>query len=171
MKKGKLIVIDGTDGSGKATQTKLLITKLKKAGKKVVMTDFPQYGAKSAGMVENYLNGKYGGPKDVDPKIASVFYAVDRYDASFRMKKWLDEGKIIISNRYSSSNIGHQGGKFRNLKKREEYIKWLFDFEHGLLGVPKPDLNLILYVPTETAQKLADELLAAQAEYLPQFKV
>ena len=154
---GKLIVIDGTDGSGKATQTKILIEKLKKEGKDVEITDFPQYNSKSAGMVENYLNGKYGGPNDVSPYIASVFYAVDRYDASFEMRKWLDQEKIIISNRYLCSNIGHQGGKFKDLKDRENFIKWLFDFEHEFLKIPKPDANIILYVPTETAQKLVDK--------------
>lgn len=155
--KGKLIVLDGTDGSGKATQTRLLIARLKKAGHKVVMTDFPQYGTKAAGLVENYLNGKYGSSKEVGPYIASTLYAVDRYDASHKMKRWIDAGKVIISNRYLTSNIGHQGGMIKDLKKRQQYMKWLFDFEYNLLKIPKPDLNIILYVPTETAQKLVDK--------------
>jgi len=154
---GKLIAIDGTDGSGKTTQTKLLIERLKKEGHDVAMTDFPQYGKKSAGMVENYLNGVYGGPKDVNPHAASMFYAVDRYDASFEIKKYLEEGKIVVSNRYTTANIGHQGGKFKNDEQRQEYFRWLFDLEYKLLEIPEPDANIILYVPTETAQKLVDK--------------
>ncbi len=94
---GRFIVIDGTDGSGKATQTGLLVDELKLAGYDVAMTDFPQYGTKSAGLIEEYLNGKYG---QVGPQAASVFYAIDRFDASFKIREWLEQGKIVISNRY-----------------------------------------------------------------------
>ena len=156
-KKGKLIVIDGTDGSGKATQADLLVERIKKEGHDVLMTDFPQYGKKSAGLVENYLNGNYGGPNDVNPHAASMFYAVDRYDASAKMKKSLRDGKIIISNRYTTANIGHQGGKFKTEQERQEFFRWLFDLEYNLLGIPEPDINIILYVPTEVAQKLVDK--------------
>ena len=107
---GKFIVIDGTDGSGKATQTELLVKRLAQAGYEVVMADFPQYGQKSAGLVEHYLNGKYGTALDVGPYRASIFYAADRYDASFQIRQWLKEGKIVISNRYVTANMAHQGG-------------------------------------------------------------
>ena len=110
MKKGKFIVIDGTDGSGKATQTKLLVKKLRKEKYKVKLADFPQYNKKSAGLVEEYLSGKYGTEKNVGPYVASIFYACDRYDASFKIRKWLKEGNIVISNRYVTANMGHQGG-------------------------------------------------------------
>ncbi len=156
-KKGQFIVIDGTDGSGKATQTKLLVDRLVKEGKTVETIDFPQYGMKSAGLVEEYLNGKYGGADDVGPYIASVFYAVDRYDASFKIRQWLDEGKIVISNRYTTSNMGHQAGKIQDQKQRDKYLKWLSDFEFKLLEIPKPDIVMLLYMPVDIAQQRVDK--------------
>lgn len=155
-KKGKFIVIDGTDGSGKATQTKLLIKRLKKHGCKIEMADFPQYGQKSAGLVEEYLNGKYGTADEVGPYRGSIFYAVDRYDASFNIRKWIDEGKVVISNRYVTANMGHQGGKIRNKKARGKYFKWLYDLEYKIFNIPRPDLNLILHVDAAIAQKMVD---------------
>ena len=156
MKKGKFIVIDGTDGSGKATQTKLLVKRLKKEGLKVKIADFPQYGKKSAGLVENYLNGQYGTANEVGPYRASIFYACDRYDASFKIKKWLDDGCIVISNRYVTANMGHQGGKITNKKNREKYFKWLYGLEYDIFEIPKPDVNIILHVDAAVAQKLVD---------------
>jgi len=157
MKKGKFIVIDGTDGSGKATQSKLLTMRLKKEGYDVKMADFPQYGKKSAGMVEEYLNGKCGKAEEVGPYRASIFYACDRYDASFKIKKWIDNGKIVISNKYVAANMGHQGGKIKNKNKRKEYFKWLYDIEFKIFNIPKPDLNIILHVDATIAQKLVDK--------------
>lgn len=156
MKKGKFIVIDGTDGSGKATQAKLLIKRLKKEGYKVELADFPQYGKKSAGLVEEYLNGKYGEAKEVGPYRASIFYACDRYDASFRIRKALSDGKIIIANRYAASNMAHQGGKIKNTGDRKIFLKWLDNLEFGVFDIPRPDLNIILHVDAAVAQKLVD---------------
>jgi dTMP kinase len=110
-KKGVFIVIDGTDGAGKKTQTDILCEKLKAYGFAVEIADFPQYGHKSAGLVEEYLNGRYGTAEAVGPYAASIFYACDRYDASFKIRKWLAEGKVVVSNRYVAANMGHQGGK------------------------------------------------------------
>ena len=156
MAKGIFIVIDGTDGSGKATQTKLLMEKIEQTGRQVKMIDFPQYGQKSAGLVEEYLNGKYGSANEVGPYRASIFYACDRYVASFQIKKWLDEGNIVISNRYVSSNMGHQAGKITDLQERDKFLQWLFELEYNLFGIPKPDLNILLYLPPEKGQELVD---------------
>lgn len=156
MKKGKFIVIDGTDGSGKATQMKLLVKELRKKGYKVEVFDFPQYGKKSAGLVEEYLNGKYGSAQDVGPYRGSIFYACDRYAASFKIRKFLEEGKIVISNRYVTANMGHQGGKIKNPKERKRYFNWLYDLEYRIFEIPKPDLNIILHVDAAIAQKLVD---------------
>ncbi|MDB4940184.1 MAG: thymidylate kinase, dTMP kinase [Candidatus Doudnabacteria bacterium] len=153
--KGKFIVIDGTDGSGKGTQTKLLVEALKKEGYQVEMADFPQYGQKSAGLVEEYLNGKYG--SQVDAYVASVMYAVDRFDASFKIRQWLNEGKVVVSNRYVTANAGHQGGKIDDNTDRIKYFKWLDNLEYNVFKIPKPDLNLILHVPAGVAQKLVDK--------------
>lgn len=157
---GKFIVIDGTDGSGKATQTALLAERLKGAGFEVEIADFPQYGAKSAGAVEEYLNGKYGSAEAVGPYRASIFYAVDRYAASFKIKRWLEAGIVVLANRYVTANMAHQGGKISNALERKNFFAWLNKLEYGLFGIPKPDLNLILHVDAALAQKLVDRKAA-----------
>src|SRR5581483_7520338 len=119
-RKGRFIVIYGTDGSGKATQTNLLVEELKAAGYPVEVTDFTKYGTKSAGLIEEYLNGKYG---QVGTHAASIFYAIDRFDACFKIRQWLDEGKIVISNRYVTANAGHQGGKIEDDFQRLKFFK------------------------------------------------
>jgi len=162
IQKGRFIVIDGTDGSGKATQTNLLLEELKMAGFDVEMTDFPQYGTKSAGLIEEYLNGKYG---QVGPEAASIFYAIDRFDASFKVRQWLNEGKIVISNRYVTANAGHQGGKIADDIDRLKYFKWLDNLEYNIFNIPKPDLNIILHMPAEMAQGLVDKKTSDQREY------
>lgn len=155
--KGKLIVIDGTDGSGKATQTNLLVEKLRNQGHKVELVDFPRYGQKSAALVEDYLNGKFGTAEEVGPYRASIFYAVDRYAASSEIKKWLSEGKIVISNRYVSSNMGHQTGKIKDPNERDKFLKWLEDLEFVKFGIPQPDVTIFLYVPPEVGRKLVEK--------------
>ncbi len=158
MNKGKFIVIDGTDGSGKATQTKLLVDRLEKEGYSVKTIDFPQYETKSASMVENYLLlGKYGTADEVGPYKASIFYACDRYDASFKIRKWLDEGNIVIADRYVGSNMAHQGGKIEDKSEREKYFEWNYDLEFRIFNIPKPDINFILHVKAEISQRLAKE--------------
>ncbi|MCK5416509.1 dTMP kinase [Candidatus Parcubacteria bacterium] len=157
MNKGKFIVFDGIDGSGKTTQFEILKKKLVSEGFKVEIADFPQYGTKSAGLVENYLNGNYGEANDVGPYRASIFYACDRYDASFKIKKWISEGKIIISNRYVTANMAHQGGKISNDIEREKYFEWLDNLEYKLFQIPRPDINIILHLDAIIAQKLVDK--------------
>lgn len=154
-KKGKFIVIDGTDGSGKATQVVLLVRRLRKEGRRVAVADFPRYGKKSAGLVEEYLAGTYGSAEKVGPYRASIFYACDRFAASFDIKRRLEEGNVVVSNRYVTANMGHQGGKIKNAAARKKYFRWLSDLEYQLFGIPKPDLNLILHVDAKLAQTLA----------------
>jgi len=155
-KRGKFIVIDGTDGSGKATQTELLVKRLKREGFPVKIFDFPQYGKKSAGLVEEYLNGEYGTAQKVGPYRASIFYACDRYDASFKIKKFLEKGYFVVSNRYVTANMGHQGGKIKEARKRKNFFNWLYELEYKIFEIPKPDLNIILHVDAAVAQKLVD---------------
>lgn len=152
--KGKLIVIEGTDGSGKKTQAALLIERLRKESRKAISKSFPQYGTKSAGPVEEFLGGKYGSPTEVNHYISSVFFAVDRFDLSKELKKLLSEDYVIVLDRYVDSNVGHQGGKIKDPAEREKYVEWLYDFEYKILGIPKPDLVLILHVPAEINEKL-----------------
>jgi dTMP kinase len=155
--RGKLIVIDGTDGSGKGTHSGMLIERLIREERKAILSDFPQYGKMSAYFVERYLRGEYGALESIGAKKASLFYALDRYDASFEMRKHLEEGTIIVSNRYVSSNMGHQAGKIADPKLRHECIEWLKELEYGILELPKPDVNILLYVPPEVGQQLVDQ--------------
>lgn len=163
MSRGKFIVIDGTDGSGKATQTKLLIERFKAENYPVEMADFPQYGTKSAGLAEEYLNGKYG---QVGPEAASIFYAVDRFDASFKINSWLEQGRNVVSNRYVTANAGHQGGKISNRDERIKFFQWLDNLEYGIFKIPRPDLNVILHMPASLAQQLVDKKSAADRLYV-----
>lgn len=162
--KGKFVVIEGTDGSGKTEQFKKLIEKLKFCNFKVATFDFPQYGKPCAYFVEQYLNGKYGSWEEVGPYKASMFYALDRFEASKEIKKELQTGKIVISNRYVASNMGHQGSKINSKAERIKLYKWLDEFEFEILEIPRPALNIVLHIPAEIAQKLVDK--KGQREYL-----
>jgi len=157
MKNWKFIVIDWTDWSGKWTQTKILVDRLKNEWFGVEMADFPQYWHRSAAMVEDYLNGNFGSAQDVWPYRASVFYAIDRYEASFKIREWLDAWKIVVSNRYVSSNMWHQAWKIHDIKERDKFLDWLDEFEYWLFWIPRPDINILLYMPTEIWQQLVDK--------------
>lgn len=155
---GKFIVFEGLDGSGKATQVRLLEEHLKKEGFKVEKTDFPRHGESPSYFVDSYLNGKYGTAEEVGPFRGSIFYALDRYDASFKIKEWLNEGKMVLGDRYVASNIGHQGGKIEDRKKRSDYFKWVFDLEYNLFGIPKPNLSIILKTSPEFSLKMSNNI-------------
>ncbi|MCL5435871.1 MAG: thymidylate kinase [Patescibacteria group bacterium] len=161
--RGKFIVIEGIDGSGKATQTRLLAARLRKQSRKVAVADFPQYGKKSAGPLEEYLNGKYG---KIGAYQASLLYAVDRFDARQKLCQWLEEGRVIVSNRYVTTNAGHQGGKIRAAAARRQFYRWLDSLEFGILGLPRADLTLVLHVPAKIAQLLVDKKNVASRAYV-----
>ena len=157
IKKGKFIAIDGIDGAGKFTQVNLLVKRLQTQGHKTAIIDFPQYEKKSAGLVCEYLNGKYGQSDKNNPYIASLFYACDRYDGSFKIKEWLSKGTTVIANRYVSANMGHQGGKLKTKSARLKYFKWLYDLEYNIFKIPKPNLNIILDINVQKSQKLVEK--------------
>ena len=162
MAKGIFIVIDGTDGSGKSTQTNLLVERLRAEGLPVEMTDFPQYGQKSAGLVEEYLNGKFGTAEEVGPYRGSIFYACDRYAAAPKIREFLAAGKIVVSNRYVSANMGHQTGKISEQAERDKFLDWLDNLEYNIFGIPRPDINILLYMPPEIGQQLVDQKAARE---------
>jgi dTMP kinase len=157
VKKGKFIVIEGTDGSGKATQINILSERLKKEGKEIETADFPQYENFSSAFVSKYLRGEYGTANEVGPYRASILYAVDRYDKSFDIKRWITEGKITLSNRYVSANMGHQTGKIKGKKAQDKFLSWLDNLEYNIFNIPKPDVIIFLYVRPEIGQKLVDQ--------------
>ncbi|MFH1631404.1 MAG: thymidylate kinase [bacterium] len=154
MEKGVFIVIDGVDGSGKATQTKLLVDRMKQEGLPIETISFPQYGKKSAGALEEYLAGAYGTADEVGPYRASVLFAVDRFDAAQTIRTWLDGGVNVVADRYVGSNMGHQGSKINDWEERRAFFTWEQEFEHKLLGIPRPDINVVLHVPTPVAREL-----------------
>lgn len=154
--KGRFVVFDGTDGSGKKTQMDLFVEHLRGQGKEVEVCDFPQYKTPSAWFVEKYLAGGYGTAEEVGPHVASVFYALDRFDRSADIRRWLAEGKFVVSNRFTSSNMGHQTGKIDGVEARVAYLEWLDDFEHRLLGVPRPDSVVYLMLPPDIGQRLTE---------------
>lgn len=167
--RGKLIVIDGTDGSGKKTQTALLLSRLQKEGYNALTLSFPQYGKKSAGLVEEYLNGKYGRPDEVSPYAASLFYALDRFDLSSDIRRALNERKIVVTDRYVTANAGHQGGKIKDMSERKKFVSWMYHVEYDILQIPRPDLVVILHVPAEIGQELVLE--KQQRLYLEKSKI
>ena len=155
MKKGRLIVLDGSDGSGKATQTRMLLARLKKEGHKVQTLDFPQYEANFFGkLIGECLVGDYGDFVKIDPHIGSVLYAADRFESRPKIEKWLKQGYIVVLDRYVSSNQIHQGGKIVNPKRQVEFLRWLDAMEHGVFGLPRPDKIVYLDVPTAISQIL-----------------
>jgi dTMP kinase len=155
---GKLIVIEGTDSSGKQTQTELLYEKYKKMGKKVMKITFPNYDSPSSAPVKMYLNGDFGGVGEANIHAVSTMYAVDRY-ASFKTiwEDFYNEGGIIISDRYTTSNMVHQASKFEDKDEKDNYLEWLVDLEYEKMGIPKPDVVVFLNMPTEMAFKLMED--------------
>jgi dTMP kinase len=152
---GRLIVFEGTDGSGKATQTRLLCEALLKEGIQFQKIDFPRYGKPSAAMVQEYLDGNLGKkPGDVNAYAASMFYAMDRF-ASYKQDwgSFYEQGGLIVADRYTTSNAVHQASKLPD-EERNVYLDWLFDTEYRLLGLPKPDLVIYLDMPTEITEKM-----------------
>src|SRR3989344_3335036 len=156
MRRGVFIVLEGTDGSGKTEQFKLLVRRLRRGRRPFATFDFPEYGKPSAYFVEEYLNGKYGGWKEVGPYKASLFYAVDRFSVGRKIRERLAQGRVVVSNRYAASNMGHQGAKLASRADRKKFFRWLHEFEYKILGIPRPDATVVLHVPAEIAQKLVD---------------
>lgn len=156
-KDGVFVAIEGIDGAGKGTQFELLTKRLELAGFDVARFDFPRYNEPSSYFVKQYLNGAYGALNDVGPYTASLFYALDRYEAARQIRDALSRGKIVLSNRFTGSSMAHQGTKFTNADERRGFFIWLDNLEFEMLKIPRPDLNLVLRVPAELAQSQVDK--------------
>ncbi len=152
----KIIVIEGVDSSGKATQSKLLYDRLLNDGKDVISVEFPNYKSESSSVAKMYLAGDFGtDPSDVSPYAASTFFAVDRF-ASVRgeWREYFSNGKIVIADRYTTSNMVHQASKITDMDEKARFLDWLYDFEYEVLSLPKPDLVIFLDMPVENAREL-----------------
>jgi dTMP kinase len=161
---GALVVLDGPDGTGKTTQHERLHKRLEELGVAFKPVDFPQYGTPSAWFIEQYLNGELGDIDEIGPYRGSIFFAIDRYQASASMWAALTEGKFLLANRYVAANMGHQGAKIATADERAIYFRWLDDLEYTIMGIPQPTLNIILELPADIAQRRVDE--KAERAYL-----
>lgn len=152
---GALFVLTGIDGSGKATQTELLVQRLRGEGREVAVFDFPRYeGGLFGRMAARYLRGEFGKASDVSPYLAALIYAGDRWETQEELVRRLAAGAIVVCNRYVADNMAHQGCKIKNAADRQRFFGWVEELEHTVLGLPHPDLNILLDVPVETAQAL-----------------
>jgi len=148
--RGKLIAIEGCDSSGKHTQAKLLLERLKKAGKPAVLVSFPRYETFFGKLVTKYLSGEFGSLEEVNPEFASLLYSLDRYDAIPFLKQQLQEGRVVVCDRYIASNVAHQAAKFEG-EEQEKFIQWIEAVESRL---PEPRATIFLDLLVETSIKL-----------------
>lgn len=159
--RGKLIAIEGIDGSGKATQCERAVAQLRREGHATEIVSLPQYKKKSAGPVEEFIQGKYGDMHAVSPYAVALLFAVDHFDLGTTIRKMLGEGKIVLADRYVKSNFAYQGARIENVQERAQFFRWLEDIEYTHLNLPRPDLTVFLRVPPELSARLA-ETRAAQ---------
>ena len=152
---GKLIVLEGSDGSGKATQTTRLLERLLNLRVKAMRVSFPNYESESSALIRMYLRGDFGeSAESVNPYAASTFYAVDRFASFQNWKEFYEDDGIILADRYVGSNMAHQSAKFKRKTDREKFFNWIDDFEFKKLQLPRPDLTFFLDMPPEIAAML-----------------
>lgn len=154
VKKGKIIVIEGGDGSGKATQSKLLIEYLEKNSIPHAYLDFPNYSSFYGKLVGKFLRGEFGDLDSVSPYLASLTFALDRLSAKDTIENHVKEGKIVVMNRYATSNMAHQGSKISDETKRNEFLEWLEELEYTTNQIPREDAVIYLSVPWQEGSKL-----------------
>ncbi len=162
MSRGKLLIIEGTDCSGKGTQSEILLKRLQDDGKKVIKISFPMYDTPTGKIIGGPYLGKESichgwfkeGANAVPPKVASLYYAADRYYNINTINEHLNNGYIVILDRYVTSNMGHQAGKIKDKEERCKMYKWLEDLEYGLLELPRPDIKIFLHLPYKYSKNL-----------------
>lgn len=155
MKKGVLIVIEGSDGSGKTTQAQLLLNYFKKRSLPVKYVDFPQYYSSFHGkIIARYLRGELGDINHISPYFVSLAFAVDRATTKREMDHFLKKGGYIIANRYATSSMVYQAAKFKNKKEQTEFLKWNYDLEYSVNKIPREDIVIYLHVPWQIGRKL-----------------
>ena len=164
----KLFVIEGVDGAGKSTQIKLLRDFLAARGRKCEYLHFPRTETPWFGeLIARFLRGEFGSIDQVDPYLVAMLYAGDRKDASEKLSGWLNEGKIVLLDRYTYSNIAYQCAKLEDISAQDKLMEWILALEFGHFAIPKPDLNIFLDVPfTFTRRKLTGERSGDDRDYL-----
>lgn len=156
-RQGKLIVIDGGDNVGKATQADLLMRRLVEEGVQVGKLDFPRYAQNTFGhLLQDCLHGRCGDFMNIDPRITATLYAADRFESKQQLVDWLEEGRTVVLDRYVSANMLHQGAKIDNPDERQEFFKWLDHVEYEIFGLPRPDITVYLHVPPEESARLLE---------------
>lgn len=147
-------VIEGNDGVGKSTQIKRLRGQLEAEGFAVSQVKFPRYDSPGGHFAKHYLDGSYGSLDEVGPRLASVLFAVDRFDFKLELEAAARDGQLVLADRYVASNLAHQGSKIDDPGQRREFFEWLVEFEFDLLKVPRPAINLILLVDAAVSRQL-----------------
>ena len=152
---GKLIVIEGADGAGKATQADMLVERLRGEGMEVETLEFPRYEETFFGAyIKEWLDEEYGSFVDLDPRLAAILFAGDRYETKCEIKKWLEEGKHVVLDRYVTASMLHQGAKIDDVEKRGAFLLWLRRLEYEVFGMPNPDMVVYLDMPVEMRHAL-----------------
>lgn len=160
---GAFIIVEGVDGVGKTTQFEELKKRLVTEGHDVVSLHFPRYENESSYFVRQYLKGEYGTAEEVGPYTGSLFYALDRFEAAKLIRNSVAEGKVVVCDRYTGSNMAHQGTKFEHSEERRGYFIWLDNLEFQMLGIPRPDASIVLTAPVDVVQKRLDEKESSSA--------
>ncbi|MBQ5654419.1 MAG: thymidylate kinase, partial [Alistipes sp.] len=163
-----LIVLEGLDGAGKSTQIKKLTALFEARGAECAYLHFPRFDAPIYGdLIARFLRGEFGSADAVNPYLVALIYAGDRAEAAAEIRRWLDEGKVVILDRYLYSNIGYQCAKLPQGEERERLMEWIFNLEYNHFGIPRPDLSLFLDVPFAfTERKLTEQRAGDDRDYL-----
>lgn len=163
--KGNFIVIEGVDGSGKETQAKLLVEFFQKKGTPVLYVDFPQYEGFFGKLVAAYLRGEYGAVGQTSPFLVSIIYALDRSSIRDKIQTFLDQGGVVVANRYVPSNIAHQAANIANQLKQKEFIDWVTQLEYEELKLPREDIVVYLSLPWEIGMGRSEEKLNGDSHH------
>lgn len=152
---GRLIAIEGIDGSGKTVQSHLLVERLKKEGRPVVDVRFPHRKQGFFGkLVHRYLSGEFGSASQVNPYLAAILYAGERFEVKGELEGWLRDGKVVVARRYVPSNQAHQGGKLTEPHQRKRFFEWVEELEYKVFGNPRPEVIVYLEMPSQSAVEL-----------------